>query len=375
MTKIDFTKLETYLKSLQKKYDVPFCGCKVLYKGQVVFDGWTGPRYEDKHLYFIYSMSKLVTSVAAMKLVEQGKLSMEDEVSKYLPEYKDLTVKTEDGIVPAKKKMTVLDLLSMQGGYDYEMADLIEAGRRNPKMTTRDMIKLLAERPLNFEPGEGYAYSLCYDVLGAVMEVASGMSLGEYMKQEIFTPLEMHSATMKVTEEVRKHLLPHYSFDAESGTVKEILPPDNYFIFTPEYESGGAGIIASFEDYFKFFAAMVNGGIAANGYRLLKKESMDEILKRRMTDKMIREYVRGVPWECHYAFGVRVLMEPVKRMKSIVAGSFELSGAAGSYAHFDMENELGILYFQHALGIEPIPEIAHHDIRDMVYEAIEKNKK
>ena len=336
-----------------------------------MFDAWAGKSFRDKHLYFIYSMTKLVTSVATMKLIEQGKLSFEDEVSKYLPEYKDLTVKTEEGIRPVKKKMTVLDLLSMQGGYDYEMADLIEAGRRNPQATTRDIIKLLAQRPLNFEPGEGYAYSLCYDVLGAVMEVASGMSLGEYMNKEIFMPLEMHSATMKVTEEVRKHLLPHYSFDAESGTVKEILPIENMFIFTQEYESGGAGIIASFEDYFKFVTAIANGGVVANGYRLLKKESLDEILKRRMTDEMLEEYAKDVPWECNYSFGVRVLMEPVKRMKSIVAGSFELSGAAGSYAHFDIENGLGILYFQHALAIEPIPEIVHHEIRDMVYEALE----
>lgn len=371
---MEFEKLKTYLDGLYGKYGIPFCQCRVIRDGKVLFENQTGNLAKDRNLYFIYSMTKLVTSVAAMRLIEQGKLSLEDQVCKYLPQYREMTVEEAGRIREAGKLITVKHLLSMQGGYNYDIQDLEQAAKANAAASTLDLVNMLAKRPLIFEPGEGYEYSLCYDILGAVIEAASGISFGEYLEREIFVPLGMTETTVKMKDPMREKLVPLYTYDAESRTVKEMVPASNVYIFTTEYESGGAGIISTFDNYCRFVTTIVNDGVCENGYRLLTKESIEEIRKRRMTDEMLGNYVRYEPWGCGYAFGVRVLLKHSNCSASIPIGSFELTGAAGSYAFFDMENKTGIVYFQHVLGVEAIPEIVHHQIRELVYEEIAGHK-
>ena len=319
-------------------------------------------------------MTKLITSVAAMRLVEQGKLSLSDEVAKYLPQAAHITVKTESGAVPARQKMTVKHLISMQGGYNYVAPgdDISEAVRNNPNASTYELAHVLLKRPLEFEPGTRFSYSLCYDVLGAVMEVASGMSLGEFFRKEIFEPLGMTETTFDVNQAVRNRLINEYSWDEENLKVKQLIPATNVYIFTPKYESAGAGLVSSFDDYFKFVTAIINGGTTKDGYRLISKESLDAMCDRYMTDEMLQAYNRYQQWGCGYSFGIRVQLEKDMCPPGMDTGVFEITGAAGSYAHFDLDNNLALLYFQHAIRIPGFSEVVHHEIRDMVYETILK---
>ena len=148
-----------------------------------------------KELYLMFSMTKVQTMVAVMQLVEQGKISLEDEVGKYLPAYQNLTVAKDGKVETLSVPMKIKHLLSMQSGLDYELDRpgivrvLKEKGQN---ATTRELVDAFVESPLKFIPGEHYEYSLSHDVVAAVIEVVSGMSFGEYLKKNIWEPLHMN---------------------------------------------------------------------------------------------------------------------------------------------------------------------------------------
>ena len=368
----DFSNLKSYMDGIKQEFGVPFCRCRVVKSGNIIFDYAAGENEEGKDLYYIFSMTKLITSIAAMRLIEQGKLSLEDEVAKYLPQAEYITVESPEGPVPAKCKMTVKHLLSMQGGYNYNIGgNLREFVQDNPDATTMEIANVLLKRPLKFEPGTKMAYSLCYDVLGAVIEVASGMSLGEYLENEIFHPLGMKDTTFQATEAVKERLIALYEYNEAQQQMKEIVPISNKFVFSSRYESAGAGLISSFEDYFKLVMAVMNTCKNEEGYCLISDESLKEITKRRMTDEMLKAYNRYRQWGSGYGFGVRVQLEKDMCPPGMDTGVFELTGSAGSYAHFDLKNDIAVLYFQHAIKAE-ILDVVHHTVRDLVYEELNK---
>lgn len=373
MKEVTFDKLQARLDNVKQKYGVPFCRCRVIKEGKIIYDHAAGDNEQGKDLYYIYSMTKLITSVATMRLVEQGKLSLEDEVSKYLPEAAHITIMSENGPVPAKEKMTVRHLVSMQGGYNYarNIEELEDAITKNPNASTMEIATALLKHPLDYEPGQGFKYSLCYDVLGAVLENASGMHLGEYLRKEIFEPLKMTDTTFRVTQEMRKRFIAEYRYNPETRRIEQMIPETNVFIFTTEYESAGAGLISTFEDYFKFVTTIMNGGVTKDGYQLISRASLDEMTKRTMTDEMLNKYNRYKQWGCGYSFGVRVQLEKEMCPPGMDVGVFEITGAAGSYAHFDLKNELAILYFQHTLGVAEVIENFHHEVRNLVYEELQ----
>lgn len=358
-----YDRVKKYLGQLTEQYQIPFWQCRVICKGQLVVDERSQNLDESRKYYYIYSMTKLVTSVAVMKLIEEGKLSLEDQVSKYLPEFAELMVNKDGIAVKAQKPLTVRSLISMQGGYDYNVGEehLLEGIKDNPHASTRELIRSFQKRTLWFEPGEGFAYSLCYDVLGAVIECASGMRLGEYFREKIFLPLGMHDTTFRKSQEVKEGLFPLYQYNKETGKLIEVESTPVRSDFTPEYESGGAGLISTFEDYFKFTKALLEGTV-------LEKKSLQQIYQRCMSDKMLREYDRYQQWGSGYCFGVRNQVDYTKVPTRMSKANLEISGAAGSYAFWDLEQKMALLYFQHAVDVEGVADVVHHKIRDLIYE-------
>ena len=368
---MNFQKLTAFLESLKEDYGVPSCECRIIKNNQVIFNCKAGDYDENKKFYYIYSMTKIITAVAAMRLVEQGKLSLGDNVEKYLPQFSELTVNNGEKIWKAKNKLTVENLLSMQGGFDYNIeSEHIKAEiLKNPEASTEEMVNAIGKSYLMFEPGDNFSYSLCYDVLGAVIEKASGMKLGEFMKKEIFEPLGMNDTAFDINEVDVEKIVPHYTYNASKNCAEE-LPKSNVYVFSPKYESGGAGLVSTFDDYCKFTETVASGGTSKNGYVLLTKGSIEEITKKRMNDKILSTYFRYPAWGCHYGFSVRVLFDKSKCETPAPVGCFELTGAAGSYAVFDVENNITIVYFQHIKNIEAVPEFIHHKIRDLAYEEL-----
>ena len=134
---------------------------------------------------------------------------------------------------------------------------------------------------MDFEPGTRYQYSLSHDVLGAVIEVVSGQSFGEYLYEHIFKPLGMKNTGFKWTPELKAKMSDQFMYNEETSKTKP-MTLNNPYVFSDTYESGGAGLISTADDYILFLDAMCNGGLSKEGYRLLSMESIDEMRKDQL---------------------------------------------------------------------------------------------
>lgn len=154
-----------------------------------------------------------------MQLIEKGLFDLDTPVSNILPEYKNLNVKTNKGLIPAKNPMTIRHLLSMQSGLNYDLdapsiRKVVE--ETNNEATTRQVIAALANEPLEFEPGTHFLYSLSHDVLGAVVEVVSGQKFSEYLHEHIFKPLGMKNTGFELTHELEANMSDLFEFDMDN---------------------------------------------------------------------------------------------------------------------------------------------------------------
>ena len=316
-------------------------------------------------LYFLYSCTKPITCVAAMRLVERGIISIEDPVCKYIPEFAELTYRDGEDIKKCKNIMTIRHLFAMRGGltYDLEMPPLKELLAREPDADTLTVVKSFAKSPLSFEPGTKYQYSLCHDVLGAVIEVATGMKLGEYMKKEIFDPLGMTRTTFEVTDEMLPQFAAQYTY-TENGYEK--VPLTCVYRLTKNYESGGAGLVSCTDDYIKFADAMANNGTAANGYQLLRPETVD--LMRANQNELDLILPGPLDPGLGYSFGMRIMLDK-NRANSNAPCEFEFgwSGAAGAFVSMDAHHKICVVYMQHVLNQTWVYTDVHSVIRDTMY--------
>ncbi|MBO4390919.1 MAG: beta-lactamase family protein, partial [Lachnospiraceae bacterium] len=191
MNKLNEEKLTQYLDSLLDM-GVPSVDCMVLRDHQVIYRHTAGTQDADRtvpvskdQLYLMFSMTKVQTMTAVLSLIEKGKISLDDPVSKFLPAYGHTTVKREDGSTEPGKPILIRHLVSMQSGLDYDLARpgirrLQEASNGNA--TTRQIVDSFVETPLLFQPGERFMYSLSHDVAAAVVEFVTGMKFSEYLK-------------------------------------------------------------------------------------------------------------------------------------------------------------------------------------------------
>ena len=324
----------------------------------------------------IYSSSKVATCVGALRLVERGLLSLEDKVSKFLPEYASLCVKEEDTVRSAKKELLVKHLFTMCGGFTYNLkSEHLVPLKEDANATTRDVIRALAKEPLIFEPGTHFEYSLCHDILGAIIEVVSQKTLGEYLHDEIFAPLGMQSTTFHPSEEQKKRLSIHYVYNAKTGSLEE---GDNLFTdyhLCSGYEGGGFGIYTTAEDYSKLADAIACGGTSYNGYEVLKPETVESFSRNWLDETQLRDFHDKMGHYGHgYGLGVSVLMDRKPRNFKCAEGVFGWGGAAGTKVYMDVKNKISIYYAQEVMGGPggyTYEEHPHNKLLNMVYEILE----
>ena len=212
-------------------------------------------------IFRCYSMTKPITSAAVMMLAERGLLSLTDTVSTFLPGFHNQTVYTPDGLVPVKREATIQDLLDMTAGLTYPDASF-PAGTYMQKMidkyyediengrptTTYELANRIGQQPLKFHPGEGWCYSFCADVLGAVIEVITGKKYSEYLKEAIFEPLDMKDTDFYVPEEKQDRFMQNYEYMEGTKTLEpctwQHLGLTYMFLEPPAFESGGAGLVS-----------------------------------------------------------------------------------------------------------------------------------
>jgi CubicO group peptidase (beta-lactamase class C family) len=374
---MDFLKLDDYMKNvLYADTTIPGCdiiikqGHKTLFREQYGYAdmGLRTPVATDSH-YCLYSCTKPVTVVGAMRLFESGKLELDVPVSKYLPFFDDVYLK--DGNSP-KRKLTVRNLFTMTAGFNYDFGtDALKEyfSRDEKRLSTVEFARAAVRSPLRFEPGEQFRYSMCHDLLGALVEKIADMPFGDYQKKVIFEPLGMSDTGFLTTLSAPPRLPPLYGVDVNT---KEVVSEDRIYHhgLRTNYESGGAGLISTVEDYSRFADTMANGGLSEDGYRLLSPETVKLIHSEQLHDFTVNSAFTCAAGPGYgYGLGVRTLVNKDQGQKSPL-GEFGWDGAAGSYVMMDTANKLSVFYATHLLRWPARLGILHAPIRDLVYECL-----
>ena len=375
---MDFSRLDTYLDQMPLR-GIPACELSVTKDGKVIYrrsvgfsdSAKTRPASE-KDLYWIFSATKVITCIAAMRLVECGKISLDDPVSKYIPEFAELTIQSKDGTISrAQNVMTIENLFTMCGGMTYDIGHRVikEAAALTP--STLDMVKAMTKMPLAFEPGTAYRYSLCHDVLGAVVEVASGMRFSDYLKKNIFDPLGIVDMGFRPTEEQLSRFSAQYRYRNGTGEAIEI-PLENKYCLSADYDSGGAGLFSSVDEYMKIITTIACGGATPDGYVLLKPETIKLMGENRLRGNILNGLSNT---RLHgYGWGLcgRAHFDPVRSMSLSPVGEFGWDGAAGAFVMMDPINRIALYYGMHAFGCDYAYHYIHPTLRNLVYDGLNK---
>lgn len=371
---MDFSMLDAFIGEMPAR-GIPACEIAVTKDGETVyrkcvgyFDAAGTTPVTKNDLYWIYSATKVITCIAAMRLVEAGKLRLDDPVSKYIPAYESLTVRQKDGtVVPARNTMTVEHLFTMTSGMGYERntPSILGASDRS----TFGLVSAMAEDPLWFEPGTHYRYSFSHDVLAAVIEVVSKKRFSEYLASEIFTPLGIRDMGFHPSAEQIPRFSAMYHYKAGVGRSYE-KPIENVYQLSDCYESGGAGLFASVDEYIKIISAIACAGTTENGYTLLCPETVRLMRENRLSDDALNDFVVGKYYGYGWGLCGRTHISPVRSLSLSPIGEFGWSGAAGAFVMMDPHNRIAVFYAQHIMGCGYVYQVAHPMIRNLVYEAL-----
>ncbi len=313
-------------------------------------------------IYNIYSCTKIATAVAALQLLERGEILISDPVHIYFPEYKNIKVKTKlsDGseqIVPVNNPMLIKHLFSMTSGLDYNVnrpsVERVKAASFG-RCPTLDIIRALPEDSLAFNPGERYCYGLSHDVLGGIVELISGMTLGEYMQRNIFEPLGMKDTGFRLNENSCNRIATQYEYDPIGRCPMEISGVENRFRLGSEYESGGAGLYSTVDDYILLMDALANGGVGKSGARILSERTVELMRKTLLNPEQNEEYAEMGHTGYTYGYGVRTMSDPAVAGSLIPVGTFGWDGSKMSFGFSDPRNKIAIFHAEHFGNVNSI---------------------
>lgn len=311
-------------------------------------------------IFRLYSLSKPITSAAVMLLLERGEIDLYDSVGQYIPSFKNQMVAVGDDLVPAEREVMIKDLLSMTSGLVYgathragkETEDLFkEAERRllgpNP-MTTMEFVDKLGRCPLYFQPGSLWEYGTSADVLGAVVEVVSGKSYGQFLKEEIFEPLGMKDTGFWIPEEKERHRLATTYEDDGKGSLTVYegnnLAINNKMDREPVFESGGGGLVSTIDDYSKFAKMLMNKG-TLEGVQILKPKTVEHMISGSLTPAQQKGFDNWITF-AGYTYGnlMRVMADCGKAGDLASLGEYGWDGWLGPYFANCPKDDLTILF-------------------------------
>ncbi len=297
-----------------------------------------GTPFTEKSLLNIYSCSKFITVVSALKLYEEGKLSLEDDLADYIPSFGDMTVKKNGGIFKAENKIKIKHLFTMTSGLDYKIRKspiMMEAIANGGGCETVKIMDAIAKKPLDFEPGEAWQYSLSHDVLAAVVEIIVGKRFGAYVEDLIFKPFGMADSTFLLPKEKLSSVCEQYVYDHQAKVYKNVGREIDGYKLGPLYESGGAGCISNANDYIKFLDAV-------KARKIISDETIALMTKNHLTEEQSKTYWGAASYG--YGLGVRVPNGDGNRT------DYGWGGAAGAFAAIDEVNDITLYYSQHVLS-------------------------
>jgi CubicO group peptidase (beta-lactamase class C family) len=353
---------------------------------------------KDDTIYRIYSMTKPITSVAFMMLVEEGRVAIDEPVHKYIPEWKDLGV-FQAGTAPPfltkppSRPMLIVDLLRQTSGltYGFQQRSNVDAAYREMKIgevekagTLQSMIDGLAKMPLEFSPGEAWNYSVSTDVIGYLIGKISGKPFERFLKERIFEPLDMNDTDFFVPAGKAHRLAACYSADPQGGMTFHAAdrkggltlqddPTKSSFLSPPSFISGGGGLCSTAADYLTFSRALLNGG-ELGGVRLIGPKTLALMTSNHLPGGLdLPAMSRSLFSEATYdgigfGLGFAVTMDPAQTLIAGSPGEFSWGGAATTSFFIDPAEELITIFMTQVIPSTAYP--LRRELRTMVYAAI-----
>lgn len=321
-------------------------------------------------IFRIASMTKPIVSLAVLQLLEEGKILLSDPVSKYIPEFanqKVLEVSPNGGysLVPVKREVTIHDLLRHTAGLPYRFVtdwypdDLlyrkinqyygeadIDLGLLPTDETIADMVKRLARLPISSQPGEAFAYGHGPDVLGYLIEIASGMPLDQYLQKHIFEPLQMKDSYFFLPDDKVGRLSVLWETDWNGHLLKmpEGVKKAGNFVFAPEYPykggkrffSGAAGLVSTANDYFRFCQMLLNHG-QLDGKRLLSRKTVELMTDTNHIGNLNADFLHSKGWK--FGLGVAIEVDRGTDVDAGTVGTYEWAGIFSTRFSVDPKEE------------------------------------
>ena len=287
-------------------------------------------------IFRIASMTKPIVSLALMKLYEEGKFKLNDPVYKYIPEFKNLTVKKRKKTKPVKNHVKVIDLLRHSAGLNFKGP---EDYRKVINMNLEEYTKDAAKTPLKFEPGTTWWYSSSTDICGYLIEVLSGQKLDVFLKKNIFDPLKMDDTSFELPKNKIDRLTTLYVV----GENKELVSFDNKsnspFKDKVILLNGSGGLLSTTEDYLKFSVMLLNNG-SSNGEQIIKKSTLDLMKEDHSLGLKYKKLVFGK--KKGFGLGFEVVKEDETKFGS--KGTFGWGGMFGTYFRVDPKENMVYIY-------------------------------
>lgn len=328
----------------------------------------------------IYSMTKPITTVAAMILVEEGKIRLDDPVSKYLPEFKNLRVHAgrtdSDETEEMKREPTARDLMRHTAGLTYGVFGnssvdqaYKKAGIFAPADSLQDTVGKLGKLPLAYQPGTRWHYSIATDVLGRVVEVASGQPLDEFLAERVFKPLDMKDTGFYVPADKLNRFAANHGLDKDKKLTATETADKSRYRNKPKMLSGGGGCVGTARDYLRFCQMLLNGG-ELDGVRILKKETVAEMTKNQLSEEAMKAKNGGkadVGQGFGLGFGVCVGKDDPTRAS--VVGEYYWGGAASTHFWIAPRQDLIVVALEQFMPNRPKLMVA---IKPLIYAAVKE---
>jgi CubicO group peptidase (beta-lactamase class C family) len=324
-------------------------------------------------IFRIFSMTKPIVSIGIMMLLEEGYFLLNDPVAKYIPEFADQKVGVENNgkldLVPLKRQMTIQDLLRHTSGITYDhtgnglVQQMYQQSRlRSRKISNAEHATLVASLPLMCQPGAEWNYSRSTDILGRIIEVVSGMTLGAFLTERILAPLQMAETAFHTGPENADRLAEPFPTDPWTGEKVQLFN----MLEKPAMESGGGGLVSTTMDYARFCQMLLNGGIL-DGNRIVGRKTL-ELMASDHLGPTVKLESHLVPPGHSFGLGFAVRTQQGMAPFAGSVGQFFWSGMAGTFFWIDPKEELFAVFMSQGPGQR---EYFRTLVRSLVYAAVE----
>jgi CubicO group peptidase (beta-lactamase class C family) len=378
-------------------------------RGELVHTGMSGmmdiargKKMREDAIFRIYSMTKPITAVALMMLVEEGEIGLDDDVHKHIPSWKNLRVYASGMpslvantagqfiTVAPKRRMKVIDLVTHTSGltYGFMMRTSIDAEYRRQKVGDFQtpggldaFIEQLAGIPLDFSPGEYWNYSVAIDVMGYLVQKLSGQTFGEFLRTRLFEPLGMTDTSFSVPQSKMERLTTCYMPGKGGALVIQDDAGKSTYAEPPKLESGGGGLVSTAQDYMRFCRMMLGGG-TLDGVQILSPKTVQMFAMNLLPDnKLLTDLVagEGLFSEAGYngvgfSIGCSVTMDVAKTRVPGSVGEFAWGGAASTAFWIDPREDLAVVFMTQVMGTDARLTL-RRDLRTLVYSAMTESNK